>query len=130
LNREKTRFREKLKKKTKKKYFRNNNIIIFNQQFKNRSSEFQKLILYLSPPIYQIRERATLILLICRFKTKLTVDKEYIRRLKYIKFWIKWQNRQKNQRRNKFAFISKQHLMPESSEIKIEKLFPEKDKSI
>jgi hypothetical protein len=30
LNREKTRLREKLKRKARKRYFRNNNIIIFN----------------------------------------------------------------------------------------------------
>jgi hypothetical protein len=86
LNRERIYFREKLKKRMRKRYFRNSDIIIFNQQFEDRFSEFQKLILYLFSPVYQIREHAALISLIYKFKMELIVDKKYIRRLKCIRF--------------------------------------------
>jgi hypothetical protein len=72
LNRARTRLREKLKKRARKRHFRNNDIIELNQQFKGRFFESQKLTPYLIPPIYQIRERAALVSLICRSKADLT----------------------------------------------------------
>jgi hypothetical protein len=128
LNRERTRLREKLKKRVRKRHFRSSDTMALNQQFGGRSSEPQKPTPHLSPPVYQIRERAALVPLICRSKAELTVDEEHTRRLECIRLWIKWQDRQESQRRGKLASTSKQHLVPESPAIKIEEPFPEECK--
>jgi hypothetical protein len=131
LNRERTHLKKKLKKRMRKRHFRNSDTTMLNQQFGSLSSPgSQKQTPGLTPPVYQIKERAALIQLICRSKAELTADEKYIRRLECIRFWIKWQNRQENQRRNKLTSTSKQYLISESPKIKIEKSFPEKYKPI
>jgi hypothetical protein len=127
LNRERMCLREKLKKRARKRHFRSSDIMVLNQQFGGRSSEPQKPIPRLTPPVYQIRERAALVPLICRSKADLTVEEEHARRLECIRLWIRWLDRQESQRWGKFASASKQHLVPEPPD---EKMVPEKCKPI
>ena len=113
LNRARTRLREKLKRRARKRHFRSSDTMVLNQQFGGRSSEPQKPTPRLTSPVYQIRERAALVPLICRLKADLTVNEEHARRLECIRLWIKWQDRQESQRRGKLAPASKHHLVPE-----------------
>jgi hypothetical protein len=118
LNRARTRLREKLKRRGRKRHFRSSDTMVLNQQFGGRSSTAQQSTPRLTPPVYQIRERAALVPLICRSKADLTVEEEHARRLECIRLWIKWQDRQESQRRGKLASASKHHLVPEPLEIK------------
>jgi hypothetical protein len=85
LNRAKTRFRKKSKRKGKKGISEITTSWCSISNLKSRFSKAQKLTPRLIPPVYQIRERAALIPLICRFKADLTVKKKHARRLECIR---------------------------------------------
>jgi hypothetical protein len=106
LNRERIRLREKLKKRVRKRHFRNGDTTVLNQQFGDHSPpRSQKQTPGLTPPVYQIRERAALVQLICRSKAELTTDEEHARRLECIRLWIRWQDRQETRGNRRVKYL-------------------------
>ncbi|KAL9625315.1 MAG: hypothetical protein Q9160_000378 [Pyrenula sp. 1 TL-2023] len=115
LNREWTHLREKRRRKARKRHFRSSDTMVLNQQFgKGPSSISQKPVPCLAPPVYQIRERAALVELICRSRPDPTVEEEHARRVKCMKLWIRWQDRHESSCRGTLASLSKDHLEPEA----------------
>jgi hypothetical protein len=127
LNCYKTYLRTKLYTKIWNRHFRNVDTDEFNRQFNNNSAyTFTKNVPRISP-IYQIPERNQIIELVYRFMEELTLDKQFTRQCINIKVWVKLQDRQENQRRDRLTPISKQY--PELEPPK-EDMIPEKCNSL
>jgi hypothetical protein len=85
LNKARTRLREKLKIKNRQRHFRDADVRIFNQQFRQLSPpKVQVQNPTLTPPAHGISERRELIRIICHLKPQLTWKEEHIRRLECI----------------------------------------------
>lgn len=104
LNKARTALRAKLCDNARKKHFRNADTEEFNRQFGDvLASELPKRAPP-SPPIYQVKERATVVRLTCGPLVKLTADEEHAQRLACIRTWIQLQDRQESSRRGQRAY--------------------------
>ena len=106
-------YAEKLKNKNRRRHFRDADVRIFNQQFRQSSPpKVQIQNPTLTPPVHGISERRELIRIICHSKPELTWKEEHIRRLECIRLFIQWQSRQESPRRGRMAAILRQPASP------------------
>ncbi|KAE8139909.1 hypothetical protein BDV38DRAFT_269677 [Aspergillus pseudotamarii] len=96
-----TRLREEAKEKNRQRHFRRTDTAIFNQQYE-RNEHFNKN--KAQPRLtqtYQIAERNELVGLLC-YSTPPEKDVDaHLRRLKFIRLLVRWQNRKESPRRGR-----------------------------
>ncbi|KAL4891317.1 hypothetical protein BDV59DRAFT_66820 [Aspergillus ambiguus] len=117
-----TRLREEAKEKNRRRHFRNTDTDIFNQQYENQHCNANK-----TPPrlarTYQIPERRELVDLLCYSTPAKTDEEAHLRRLKYIRLMVRWQDRKESPRRGRQAVITTE---PQSTNPPPSESIPEK----
>ncbi|EHA20203.1 hypothetical protein ASPNIDRAFT_45949 [Aspergillus niger ATCC 1015] len=101
LNSTLTRLREEEKERNRRRHFRKTDTAIFNQQYElDRTSPEAKLQPHVART-YQILERKELVDLLCYSTPTKTDEEAHLRRLRYIRLMIRWQDRKESPRRGK-----------------------------
>ncbi|XRM38740.1 hypothetical protein ABZX51_002137 [Aspergillus tubingensis] len=101
LNSTLTRLREEEKERNRRRHFRKTDTAIFNQQYElDRTSPEAKLQPHVART-YQILERKELVDLLCYSTPTKTDEEAHLRRLRYIRLMVRWQDRKESPRRGK-----------------------------